>query len=218
MKYKRTSGFTLIELLVVVGIIIMLSAVMLADTNKFGGQSLLQNLAYDIALSVREAQVYGISVQNTGTSGDLTPGYGMYFSTADSAHYHLFADTSSGPGVLEPDGVYEAGEDVSPSPYSIGSGFQIYDLCVTGDSGEDCSQTSLTLIFLHPEPDAYIDPTCSATQDVVSGQYDEQCSSSYSSARIIVSSPRGDYMSIVISSNGQISVNSCGVAHTPGCP
>ena len=209
VNYSR--GFTLIELLVVVGVIIMLSAVMLANTSKFGGQSLLQNLSYDIALSVREAQVYGISVENTGVTGNLTPGYGMYFNIGDPVHYHLFADTKNGAAQTTPDGLYEAGEDVPPSQYTIGNGFSVSNLCVTDGNGEHCSQSQLTIIFLHPEPDAWINPTaspmCIAVQEV-GGQYTEQCSSSYSSARIIVTSPRGNFMSIVIFSNGQISVKS----------
>lgn len=206
---NSSSAFTLVELLVVVAIIIIISGVMLANVNKFGGQTLLQNLAYDIALSVREAQVYGIAVQSTGTSGSLTPGYGMYFSMTDPVHYHLFADTKNSSGQISPDGLYEAGEDVPPSEYSIGSNFKIAKLCATQNNVEDCTPMQLTIIFLHPEPDAWINPTtvpmCIAEPEI-GGQYTEQCALNYSSARIVVTSPRGDFMSILVYSNGQISV------------
>src|ERR1700677_1752618 len=127
---RRSSGFTLIELLVVVGIIILISAVILANTNKFGGQTLVQNLAYDIALSVREAQVYGISVEEN-SQGSFNAGYGMHFDLSNPTTYNLFSDFKNGAGQLIPDGIYEAGEDVRPSPYTIGQGFYISKLCVT---------------------------------------------------------------------------------------
>jgi prepilin-type N-terminal cleavage/methylation domain-containing protein len=189
------AGFTLIELLVVIGIITVVSAVILANNNKFGGQALLQNLAYDIALSVREAQVYGISVKQN-SAGAFSSGYGMYFALATPGTYHLFADVAQS-------GVYAAHEDVSPSPYVIGRGFYISKLCVTPASGvENCTPTTLDIIFIRPEPDAWINPTCSAGSNG-----NETCTSLYTRARVVMTSPRGDVMSVVVYSNGQISVD-----------
>ena len=199
-------AFTLIELLVVVTIIILVSAVILANDNKFGGQALLQNLAYDIALSVREAQVYGISVARVGSTSNFSAGYGMHFSMGNPTTYDLFADTKNAASQPVPDGIYEIGEDVSPSPYSIGRGFYIIKLCVTPSSGvEDCTPTKLDILFIRPEPDAYISKngaalTFDGNGNVVGG-------SPYVDARIVLTSPRGDYMSVLVSSNGQISVD-----------
>jgi prepilin-type N-terminal cleavage/methylation domain-containing protein len=196
------AGFTLIELLVVVGIIIALSALMLANINKFGGQSLLQNLAYDIALSIREAQVYGIAVQ--GASGNFNAGYGMHFDMSHASTYNLFADTAQ-------IGVYKAGEDVSPSPYTIGQGFYIFKICATPSAGSEIctgsaptSVNQLDILFIRPEPDAYI--SINDTPLAFNGAGQVVGGSPYTQARIVVTSPRGDYMSIVVSSNGQISV------------
>ena len=72
---SRQAGFSLIELLVVTGVIAVISGLMLVSNSTFGGQILLQNLAYDIALTLRQAQVYGISVQRFGTSYGSS--YGM---------------------------------------------------------------------------------------------------------------------------------------------
>lgn len=206
----RRAGFTLIELLVVVGVIVVISGVMLANTNKFGGQTLLQNLAYDIALSIRQAQVYGISIKNIGTSQAATPAYGMYFTMAIPTQFYIFADTKSADGSAVPDGAYDAtrGENVSP-PYMITRGFKIAKICKTDASGEVCSSdpaTTLTILFVHPEPDAQIDPTCIIRTEAV-GQYSEKCTTNYSTARVVLASPRGDYMSVVVYANGQISVN-----------
>jgi prepilin-type N-terminal cleavage/methylation domain-containing protein len=201
-KMRHVRGFTLVELLVVVAVIIFVSAMIFANNNKFGGQALLQNLAYDIALSVREAQVYGISVKGAGSS--FSAGYGMHFSLATVSTYNLYADTKNAANQIVPDGLYEAGEDVSPSPYVIGRGFYISKLCVTSFAMpvEDCTPTSLDILFVRPEPDAYI--------SIGVPQYDgagQIIPSTYAQARVVATSPRGDVMSILISSNGQISVN-----------
>src|SRR3989344_3669939 len=45
-------GFTLVELVVVTAIIVVVSSVVLVNNNRFGGVIQLENLAYDVALSV----------------------------------------------------------------------------------------------------------------------------------------------------------------------
>jgi prepilin-type N-terminal cleavage/methylation domain-containing protein len=78
---RESRGFTLIELLVVTAILVIVSGLVLANHSRFGGKILLQNLAYDMALSVRQAQVYGISVRQFG-AGTYSAGYGIRFSTS----------------------------------------------------------------------------------------------------------------------------------------
>lgn len=204
---RRTRGFTLIELLAVIGIMVLVSAAMLANTNKFGGATMLQNLAYDVALSIRQAQVYGLSVKNVGSSLDITPGYGMYFDMGNPTQYIMFADTKDASGDPTPDGVYESGE-AATTPFQIGKGYSINKLCVTDSAGnEDCSQTKLTILFVHPEPDAWINPVYNGNPGcAVDADSSEKCSSPYSLARIELISPRGDLRSVLIYNNGQISV------------
>ncbi len=48
---------------------------MLANHERFNSSILLDSLAYDIALSIREAQVYGLSVR--GINADFQVGYGV---------------------------------------------------------------------------------------------------------------------------------------------
>jgi prepilin-type N-terminal cleavage/methylation domain-containing protein len=194
-------GFSLIELLLVVAIISIISTVVLVSNNKYGGSVLLQNLAYDIALSIRQAQVYGISVRgnNSGSPNTFNIGYGMHFSMSDPTHYDLFADLGA-----TPDGLFtNASENVPPSPYAIGRGYKISELCAPAgtklsDNSYNCnspcpSSQRLDIVFKRPEPDAYI-RACGASTPL------------QESARIVVSSPRGDLLSIVVEATGQISV------------
>lgn len=181
------AGFTLIEMVVVVGIIVVITAVVLANNTKFGGRVLLENFVYDIALSIRQAQVYGISVVRFGSS-NFTAAYGMHFDLASNASYSLFADA------VTPNNVYENGELVQTT--TLTRNFIISGLCVTPSSGpESCTPTitKLDVAYKRPEPDASIHANGNSA-------------TAYSSARIIVKSPRGDTMNVVVYSNGQISV------------
>jgi prepilin-type N-terminal cleavage/methylation domain-containing protein len=76
-KYER--GMTIVELLVVIGIFTIISVIIIFDYGKFRSTSSLQNLADDVALSVRKAQSFAIGVRGAG-SGGFSPGYGVHFS------------------------------------------------------------------------------------------------------------------------------------------
>jgi prepilin-type N-terminal cleavage/methylation domain-containing protein len=184
---RNTAGFTLMELLVVTGIIALISSLVLVNNNRFGGVVLLQNLAYDIALSIRQAQQYGISVQNF--QGDFGAAYGMHFQlspTSGNGVYVLFADA------VNHNGLYDTGELVRST--TISQNYRVSDLCVTPpSSAEICELESIDITFQRPEPDAYIRSAS------VSGLNE--------SARISVQSPRGDVIDVTVEANGQIAVH-----------
>jgi len=172
---------------------VVVSSVVLINNNRFGGVVQLENLTYDVALSVRQAQVYGISVQRSG-AGDFTSGYGMHFDIGNPQNYTLFADA----GGADKDGVYQSSEEVSP--YTIRSGFTINKLCAPeGVDAASCREVlTLDIAFKRPEADAWISANNNACS-YGSGT----CAVS---ARIVLKSPRGDAMSVLVGANGQISV------------
>lgn len=190
-----SKGFTLIELLVVTGIIVVVSTIVLADNNRFGGRVQLENLAYDIALSIRQAQVYGISVARFGSSV-FSAGYGVHLDTSNFSTYVLFADVYPSPG----DGLFEASQGELVSSIDIPSGYKITKVCVPeGTDSASCTDVgSVDVAFQRPEPDAWISAGGVAC---IYGQ-----GTCVDSTRIVVQSPRGDIMSVVIEANGQISV------------
>lgn len=178
-------GFSLIELLVVAGIFVVVSSIVLINYGQFGGRITLKSLAYDIALSVREAQVYGIAVRRT-EDNLFSAGYGMHFlveSAGTQSHYELFADANN-------NGVYDGGELVRET--TIGGGYRIASLIVRA-GGSDISVTRLDVLFKRPEPDAYI---------YANGTNALQ----YELARVALQSPRGDQSTVTMESTGQISV------------
>lgn len=181
----------------VTGIFVVITGIVLASNSKFGGQVLLQNLAYDIALSVREAQVYGISVRQYG-SGNFNVGYAVHFALATPSSYVLFADVYPS----SPNGLYEADHAESVESIDLGSGYRIVDLCSTplNSSTEACGNTSLDILFKRPEPDAYI--SANGLSAILNPGNRQQ------RARIIVRSPRGNTRSIVVEATGQIAIQS----------
>ena len=90
MKSSSQAGYTIIELLVVFAIISVIMMITLFQYATFSSSTVLTNLTYEVALSIRQAQVYGLSVKGT-TGGAAAPlssatynaGYGIHL---DAVH------------------------------------------------------------------------------------------------------------------------------------
>lgn len=187
-SFSAQAGFTLIELLVVVGILVIISGISLTSYSKFGGQILLRNLAYDIALSIREAQVYGISARSF-LGAQFSSGHGVYFSFSEGNNlFFLYTD-------VDGNNFFTSAATEWVETVSIGRGYTIDRLCVpTGPTTESCGITTLDILFKRPEPDAII----RASTGSGFTQYDR--------ARIVVVSPQGNKLSVLVETTGQISV------------
>lgn len=185
---KQHRGFTLIELIVVVGILVVISSIILANYSKFGGQVLLRNLAYDIALSVREAQVYGISARSF-LGAQFAAGHGVYVDLAEgNTFFFIYTDVDN-------NAFFTSAATEWVETFSIGRGYTIDRLCIpSGPSSETCTATKLDMLFKRPEPDAIIRASTGGSFN----QYDR--------ARIVVASPQGDKLSVLVETTGQISV------------
>ena len=182
LSKKGKGGFTLVELLVSISIIVVITAVVFLQGGQFNNTILLNNLAYEMALTVREAQVYGVSVKETNTNS-FDASYGVYFETANNKSFISFAD-------INKDGWYDSPEMFASS--NIKQGNYISDLCVYDSSGVCVSTNQLAIIFQRPDPDAIILTSAGGTP--------------YSGADITVSSPSGNKKVIKVTSVGQISV------------
>lgn len=173
-------------------IIVLVSAVVLANNSAFGGSVLLGNLAYDVALSIRQAQVYGIAVARFGNGpNDFNNGYGMHFDLRSSTYY-LFADTK-GTGTFNPNDASENPAEVVQRT-DIQRGYVVADLCVThkDETTPSCGLKTLDIVFKRPEPDAFITGGDGTTLNA--------------QATIKLQSPRGDTRTVTVDISGQISV------------
>ncbi len=173
---RTTRGFSLIELLVSLAIIALITATILARYSAFNSTVLLKDLAYEVALSLREAQSYGVSVRGSG--GFFNRTYGMHFAP-NATSYTLFSDING-------NGRYDSGEAITT--YQIGNNNRIGNLC----ANTNCSLTALDVMYRRPEPDALFFSTPN-----VSG---------ITSARIVVSAPNGASHTVFVYPTGQISI------------
>jgi len=178
-------GFTLVELLVTISLFAILTSIVIFSQSKFNGSVLLTNLAYDVALTVRQAQTFGVNVRET-SAGVFDKAYGVHFDISDPTYFILFADSSGD------DREYTAESDSKVNSYSIKRGNKISDICVTSSGASDCEINKLDITFLRPDPDAIFesDPT----------------KSDITEAKIIISSVSGDKRNVLINSTGQISI------------
>ena len=194
---KNPSGFTLIELVVASAIILIITGVIMFQQAKFNSATLMRSLTYSVALSVRQAQVYGTSVKEF--SGVFAPGYGVYFpaSGASATTYYMFADIiPTGAG----NGAYDSGEALPV--FTLGRGYVVGGLCAVLNGASTCTTvSSLTVFFRRPNPDACI-ATNSAPAACAPG-----AAPVYSSAYIqLLSTNNNDTRRVKVSNTGQIAV------------
>jgi prepilin-type N-terminal cleavage/methylation domain-containing protein len=167
------SGFTLIELLVTITIFSILTGVVLFNQQKFNSTILLTNLAYDTALTIRQAQTYGINIKefNDGEGGDdssrFVP-YGVHFNTASKQSFILFADLTYNHTDNTSTGLYSkslsscSSNDGCVNRYNITRGNYIKDICAgeVPDGSSDCglleNLSDLSISYKRPNPNAII--------------------------------------------------------------
>jgi len=185
-------GFTLPELLVVIAIVGILSGVLIFGYRDFNDSTILTNLAYDIALSVRQ-------VQTSGSSGAKTPGnafdrpYGIHFDSDEKENksYLTFIDTSPF------NYIYDKGKDPVQKSFSIGKGNFIKEICRVKKGEKDLCDTNskqVDIIFVRPKLDATI-------------LFNGGSKSNYEGVKIFLESPQGRQRCLVVLNTGLISVS-----------
>jgi prepilin-type N-terminal cleavage/methylation domain-containing protein len=183
---RGNRGFTIVELLVVVSITSVLSMVILFDHQRFNSHFKTSSLAYDVAITVRQAQIYGMSVRQHDAV--FTSGYGVHFP-ADGSRFIFFADNSG-----SADYVYQSSDDAILEEYIFPEGYSASKMCgvrVAGGSGCYTLANALNIVFVRPNFNARI------LDDL--GQ-------NYTRAEITFTSRRGDERLVIVESSGQISV------------
>jgi len=209
---KNNSGFTLLELLIVVAIMIIMLSVSLFNYNKFGKNIELENDAYTVALSIREAQVYGVN-KASREKQEIEFGknyrYGIYFARTskgvtgvDDKKFIIYVDGLRDDSTIEPESQGErftdlgstnctrSGNDECYSQLIFNKGNKIKDILVN-NSGTWSSVDYVDISFKRPDPDAFI---FSSTVK-------------YGRARIVIEDPGEEYQKCVeIGASGDISI------------
>ncbi len=193
-KFKQ--GFTLVELLVVFFIMASILAVIVPGYFEYSTKLDLENLALDVALAVREAQVYGGGAK-ISSSGDFNTSYGVHFVKGGNS-FILFENTSDGNG----DKSRYTNADTVISTYTIKSGYSIYTLCndeiIDSCASPTVSEGSLDIVFWRPNPVAEIKTGNGPVTDGSAG--------SKSTGFIVLISPDQATTTVQVENMGSISV------------
>ena len=201
--FVSNKGFTLVELMVSIGIFAFMTALHVAKYGTFNQGILLTNLAYDVALTIRNAQSYGLNVKSKPSGGtDCAAGgssfsncfdypYGVHFDEgasgdpAPNTRFVFFADISK-------DGVYNSGDEIIKTSY-IRRGRIVDNICISLDSSCNITPSSLDITFKRPDPNA-----------IIIGNINQN--TKYAYAEITLKSSDGGLKKVTVRSTGQIDV------------
>jgi prepilin-type N-terminal cleavage/methylation domain-containing protein len=184
-------GFTILELIVVTAIFGILTSILMFNYGDFTDRVLSTNMAYEIALTARQAQVFGLGVRGSG--GEFGSAYGIHIALVDgeTKSIDFFNDIDSS-GMKEGacNGSGECLEQLV-----LQRNIAINSLLVKDATGCTTAATGLSITFKRPNPDAIIKNHSDLSED------------SYEYAEIGIKAPRSDALRYVIIHNtGQISV------------
>lgn len=191
-KKNYNKGFSLPELIIVIAIFTVISSIAMFNQGKLSSNVLLTNMAYEVGLAVREAQVYGIGVRSEDPSGTSFNGqFGAHFNMANDKQIIVFAD-------LNNDGLYDSGEERYVYEFENRRGNRISALCVGDLSGSPCTsatgQNQMNILFRRPNPSNLV--SCSNTAvcptDLQSNRAYVVLTDTYGdSCRVVVTEPTG---------------------------
>ncbi|MFA5652147.1 MAG: type II secretion system protein [Candidatus Paceibacterota bacterium] len=209
-KINFKKGFTLVELLITITMFVIVTGVVLVNSNSFDSSVLLNNFAYDVALTIKQAQSYGVNVRETSNFRDVglnqfNSAYGVFFDlTQSNTNFVLFNDAPA------TDGTYNRIYDSSITTcsvddpeciqkYTIRKGNIIKSICA-GSGPDDCPDgvskvEKLSILFQRPNLAALI---YSETSGILS--------SAQPYAKVTLSAESGATQAVVVTSVGQIYV------------
>lgn len=204
--------------MVVLGIMIFVTGSVLGSQSSYNKSLILSNTAYDIALTMRSAETYGLSSRAVGSV--VNAGYGLRFDRAVPGSFILFADTYPSPSPSAPchpaadpttpdarpgNCSYDASQSERITTYALGSGITVSEFCGYAAGAWSCSSggalNTLDIVFVRPSPNPYI-----------------SANGSYSSlfpvtkACITLTSPQGGFRHVSVGSSGEI------IANATSCP
>jgi prepilin-type N-terminal cleavage/methylation domain-containing protein len=87
-KQQLTRGFTLVEMIVVAAIFTVITSVVMFKYGDFTSNMLVTNMAYEIALEIRQAQVFGLGARGSDDGAGnavFTRPYGVFINLLDGS-------------------------------------------------------------------------------------------------------------------------------------
>jgi prepilin-type N-terminal cleavage/methylation domain-containing protein len=202
---SNNKGFTLPEVIITVLIMSVIASIVVSGQSAYSEGTLLNNSISTIALDLRQAQVYGVSVKEfSAGSNEFSAGYGISFSVENAQEktsYISFADRTSGNLKYVYDGTWaclKGGSSECVAKTDLPSGYTFENICEISLGGaEDCTPGRVDITFVRPETDAHI-----LFFDMSGNQ---MSFSGMRGARINLISPKSLRKSVIIYVTGQVS-------------
>lgn len=209
----KSKGFTLIELMVTLTIFVFMTALVVSKYGTFNQSTLLTSLAYDVALTIRTAQTYGVSVKTanettsnpcgTDPTAQFQCAYGVHFAAPTSGGanniftmyaYPITIGTDVSTYFYPPDGSHDINQ------YTIKRGGIIASISVAAIGSNSytdlTSGQSLDFIFKRPDSSAHVCLNNSGTINCT-----------YGSARILIKGTSSALTrGILVYKNGQVTI------------
>lgn len=224
-KQQTNRGFTLVEMAVVTAIFAILTTIVMIRYGDFTSNMLVTNMAYEIALELRQAQVFGLGSRGydkpTGDTEFSRP-YGVFINLDDTTKQadkvYFFADLnlSSQPGYGQCNasggtGICSCLNDECISQHTLQRNIRITEVITdtTANVGT-CEATNidqLAITFKRPSPEAHIERQITGVDD-------------YTFAQIKVEAPGSSVKPayVLVRKTGQISVSDKDICVTVNTP
>jgi len=174
--------------MVVVTIATIILTSLVIQQSKWNDNLAVNTQSYEMALMIRQAQIYGLGVREytTGSGDRFNIAYGVYAdksTTNNAKQYIFFADANM-------NGSYDSGEAIETKIFN--RGVTIDRVC--GNTSENCSSpNAVSITFYRPDPKAnmvFNPPTGFGPP-----------------AAIYLKSKNNKQYKISVQANGQVSVN-----------
>ncbi len=149
--YRR--GFTLPELLICIAIIGIVTSMTLVKYSAFDSTVLAKSAAYEIALTLREAQINSVSVRrgdDDGTAVFSYP-YGVHFVKGESGYTaYVYEDSDKDANPMYDVGIADPGDEIAREigTFTLDRGMAIEEICINGGT---CNIETLDISFKRPE-------------------------------------------------------------------
>lgn len=201
---KRNGGFTLLEFLMVITIATIITTALVIQHNRWNDHLAVKTQAYELALMIRQAQIWSLGVREHVPTHRFDVGYGVNIDEDIPNRYIFFAD-------LDGDKKYDNGEEMEIKFFN--RGVSINKFCGLDVSGlERCNQgtgwsflyglaiNQAVVSFLRPQTDS--NPIfLTSSNHALSGPPLEM----RPPLKIYIRSPQGNESVVTIEANGQIS-------------
>lgn len=197
--FKLNRAFTILEIIIVISIVTYLMSVVLYNYTVFNDRLSLTSAAKEMLIAIRQAQSYGINVRE-GAVGDFSRFYGIYVDPTNSPNsYYIFTDKNNNELYDDSLGVCSTSNECLEK-IDLRNGISITSFSLTGSTcpGNNSARV-LYVTFRRPNPDTFVYYTNA-------GGKVKTCPTSSNPTSIVLTSPKGNTLTISIEPTGQVSM------------